>query len=270
MTSCYLLYSLCTIQYIQQSSGVLVVFATAMVVASEVDAGTADELKAALAGLWVFCEVFLFTTTGANIALKNTNGPLQSDNGISRSEIASIFKILAAGTFGRLGGIILAQVLCFFQLKPHRREFRYMATWILTTWIFQIPKATAQATLGGLPFSLHLIPGTSGLQQGVFIQQGSAFSILIMATIGICLTKLVGMPLAQYWRDLDGITAQQKADSAVKKIELGDKTGPKTNYEVIESNDKDQLPEDQTSDNGDGVIIEAIDAQDEADDSKRL
>lgn len=69
---------------------------------------------------------------------------------------------------------------------------------------------------------------------------------------------------------MDGITAQQKADSAVKKIELGDKTGPKTNYEVIESNDKDQLPEDQTSDNGDGVIIEAIDAQDEADDSKRL
>jgi hypothetical protein len=209
---CYFMYSLCTVQYIQYSSGILVVFAIMMYVAENVDRVVVDGIKEGLAGLWIFCEVFLFTTTGVNLSLKSQNGPQQSDRGIVPSEVAHLIYLLVGGSVGRLAGIIIVQFLNYGTLKNHRKEPKYMSLWIIATWVFQMPKATIQATLGGLPYAMHIIPGGEGITKGLFIQQGSAFAILFMATIGVVLTAVVGRPIAIYLQSLELASVSQTED----------------------------------------------------------
>ena len=72
--ACYMLYALCTAQYIQQSSGVLAVFSMTLTMSEFCEPSVRENLAHGLAGLWVFVEIFLFTTTGINLSFKNTTG----------------------------------------------------------------------------------------------------------------------------------------------------------------------------------------------------
>lgn len=217
ITLCYTFYALCQMQYIQQSSGVLAVFSMALTVSYFAPSALIENFKAGLAGLWVFVEVFLFTTVGINLALKSETGPLQSQRGVSHSQLTLIIGILLLGTLGRSAGVALSEVLSYHSLPPHRRSYTYMTLFWLTTWIFQIPKATVQATLGGLPYSQHIIDGSDGLTKGLFILRVTAFSVLFMATIGVFLTGIIGYPIAKYLRELDDDAGYDVDDNLVEK-----------------------------------------------------
>lgn len=217
ITLCYTFYALCQIQYIQQSSGVLAVFAMALTVRYLAPSDMVENYKLGLAGIWVFVEVFLFTTVGINLALKSETGPLQSQRGISHSQLSQVIGILLLGTLGRSVGIALSEILSYNVLLPHRRNYGYLMTFWLTTWIFQIPKATVQATLGGLPYSQHIIQGAGGLTKGLFILRVTAFSVLFNATIGVFLTGVIGHPLAKYLRQLDEDAGYDVDDQLVGK-----------------------------------------------------
>lgn len=86
-----------------------------------------------------------------------------------------------------------------------------------------MPKATVQATLGGLPFAQHIIPGSVGLTRGLFIARATAFAVLLMAPIGVFLTSLIGKPLAEYLRqqDIDAGFLEEDEDDD-KQGEQGD------------------------------------------------
>lgn len=63
---CYMFYNLCTVQYIQYCSGVLVVFSMSVTVSKLVKPNVLIDLSEGLKGIWVFAEAFLFTITGKN------------------------------------------------------------------------------------------------------------------------------------------------------------------------------------------------------------
>eukprot|EP01035_Chromulina_nebulosa_P017066 gene17066-22578_t len=218
IVACYTLYALCQAQYIQQSSGILAVFTMTLTMAELGDPEYIIPLKEALAGLWVFVEVFLFTTTGINLAFRSSTGPLQSQRGINQQNVSNLVEILLIGTMGRSAAILAVQLIGYFTLAPHRREPMYMLAWWIATWVFQWPKATVQATLGGLPFSQHIIPGAIGLTRGLFIQQASAFAVLLMAPIGIFLTAFIGHPLAVYLEKKDSENGYHPIGVEIKEI----------------------------------------------------
>jgi hypothetical protein len=203
IVSCYALYTLCQPWYIQQSYGVLAVFAAALTLSERADPADVEAIKGGLLGLWVFVEVILFTSVGIGMAFVSTTGPLQGQRGLEPSRLGDVSAILFVGSIGRLGGIFLVQLLSFFQLKPHRRTPKYILAYTFATWVIQMPKATIQATLGILPFQLGIIPGPAGATKGQFIMQATSFSILLMSTIGVLLTNFVGRPLAVYLREQD-------------------------------------------------------------------
>ncbi|KAJ1422875.1 hypothetical protein B484DRAFT_420795 [Ochromonadaceae sp. CCMP2298] len=199
----YLLYALCTTQYIQQSSGVLAVFACGLGVSHFGPKAIVADLKKGLEGVWVFAEIWLFTFTGCVMSFNALNGPAQSNRGINPGQVQNFLQVLFAGQCGRGAGILFSHAGCYFLLPEHRRSPLYFCSLVLCTWIFQIPKATVQATLGGLPLQYHLISGINGLTIATTIQQFAAFSILIMAPLGVMLTLFVGKPLAGMLAQLD-------------------------------------------------------------------
>jgi len=69
VVACYTMYSLCNMQYIQQCSGVLVVFVTCITVSILADQKIVIELAQGLKGIWIFAEIFLFTLTGTSLSL---------------------------------------------------------------------------------------------------------------------------------------------------------------------------------------------------------
>jgi len=211
---CYLLFALSTNAYIQQCSGILTVFSCAIVVSGYAPQATLESLRGSLESLWTFLEIALFTSTGANLSLRFLNGPQQSMRGLSGSDAKLIVGILVVGQLGRAGGIALSGALCLFRQAPQRRSLRYSVRWWLATWMFTIPKATVQATLGSLPYSFHIIAGSDGLARALFIQVASAFSILICSTVGVLLTQLVGLPLARQLADMDEVVAAAAAAAA--------------------------------------------------------
>jgi len=182
---------------------VLAVFATALTVKTFAPPQDTKALKDALAGVWVFAEVFLFTLTGAALAYHGKTGPRNSDRGIDSTGVTDIVEILALGTLGRSTAIFLIQIICLPTVASHRRRPLYMLAWWITTWMCQIPKATVQAALGGLPYQQHLIPGAIGLEKGQFIARGTAFAVLLCAPIGVFLTFIIGYPLAHYLKRQD-------------------------------------------------------------------
>lgn len=203
IVTCYTMYAVCVNYYIPQTSGVLAVFSMTLTLSQFSDEKIVEELKSGLAGLWIFLEVFLFTTTGINLSFKAQTGPAQSDRGITNEQVGNLIGVLFTGTLGRAAGIALVGLVGMGTLKPHRRHWKYMLAWIVSTWMFQWPKATVQATLGVLPFQNHVIPGSIGLTRGLFILRASAFAILVMAPIGVFLTATIGKPLAIYLHKLD-------------------------------------------------------------------
>jgi solute carrier family 9B (sodium/hydrogen exchanger), member 1/2 len=203
LVACYTLYALCTPQYIQQSSGILAVFSCTLTCAYLLPPEVVENLKGALAGLWVFLEIILFTTTGINLSFESSNGPLQGQRGMSRQKVSHFVGILFLGALGRGASIFLLQIFLWGHVAPHRRNLKYLVAWCLATWMFQWPKATVQATLGGVPLQLSVLKGINGIQIATEMLQGTAFSVLLMAPIGVFLTTVVGYPLAKYLKGLD-------------------------------------------------------------------
>lgn len=192
----YTMYALATQQYIQQTSAVLIVFAVGLAVSEFTPYDIVHDLKEGINGIWTFVEVILFTTAGINLSLRAVNGPEQSMRGMTSANIGVILAMLCVAMLGRAVGVFLSGACTWFQQPPHRRTTPYFATWWLATWICQMPKATLQATLGGLPYAFHIIPGADGLQRGLIIQQASVIAIIWWATLGIFATQRLGRPLA--------------------------------------------------------------------------
>lgn len=224
LLSCYLLYALCTPQYIQQASGILVVFVVTMMVSEYAPLATVATLKTSLAHLWTFAEIFLFTSTGINLSLRAVNGPEQSMRGLSTSDTGTIIVILLIGQLGRAGGIAGAGACTWARQPQHRRNPAYFVRWWMNTWIFQMPKATLQATLGGLPYAFHIITGSDGLARTLYIQQATAFTVLFCATIGVVLTQLIGKRIATQLAEMDreAETGLAKRASGLDEVALAD------------------------------------------------
>jgi NhaP-type Na+/H+ or K+/H+ antiporter len=203
LVTCYTMMSLCNMQYIQQASGVLVVFVTCITVSRCTHIETASDIAAGCKGIWIFAEVFLFTLTGVSLSFDSSNGPLYGQRGLDDSQISKLMAMIFIGTCGRIIGIGISLVPIYFTYPPHRRNWKYMLSMWLATWTYQLPKATVQATLGGVAYQQHVIPGAIGLNRGLFIAQSTAFTVLIFAPIGTMMTKFVGVPLSLYLTKTD-------------------------------------------------------------------
>lgn len=134
----YGLYMLCTPQYIQQSSGVLAVIVASLTLGYQLDPQILSNLQVALNALWVPCEVFLFTLTGTSLSFKSNNGPLQSNRGFAASQVGLIVGTLVIGQIGRVLGILFVQGLVYRTLPKHKKDFKYLLLWALSTWMFQV------------------------------------------------------------------------------------------------------------------------------------
>jgi hypothetical protein len=207
-------------------------------------------LKEGLSGLWVFIEVVLFTSVGINLSFVNETGPLQSQRGMGNKDVANLIKILFLGALGRSAGVFICNLASSYWLLPHRRDMKYMLAWWFSTWLFQLPKATVQATLGGLPFSQHVIPGADGLTKGAYILHATAFSVLLMAPIGVFLTAVIGHPIARWLKSVDD--ANGVVDPHDKPAEVTDKTSAE--FELVKSNEDNDSNNDIDSNPKDLVI----------------
>lgn len=210
LISAYVLYALCTVQYIQQSSGVLAVFSFALTVVEFSPHSVVHDLKEALAGVWVFAEVALFTLVGAALSFNPDNGPLQSNRGINTLKVNQFCQIMFVGMAARFVGVTASYVSFFKYLPGHKQSYKYFWPLVFFTFLSTVAKATVQATLGSLPLQYQWLVGVDGVRTAVTIQQGTSFSILVMAPIGALLTQAIGRPLAAYLADLD-----RKADYLV-------------------------------------------------------
>jgi len=223
---CYTMMSLCTNQYIQQSSGVLVVFVASITVSKLADPQIVADIAGGLKSIWLFAEIFLFTLTGTSLSFDSSNGPLYGQRGLTQALMRSIVGIMFLGTAARavtLGGIVLS---VYRMLPPHRQCWQWATAFWLNLYIFQMPKATVQSTLGSVAYYQKIIPGAQGLNQGLIISQATAFTVLVFAPLGALLTNYVGSPLAQYCLRLDKeagwdeeTRSYLKKDETEKKIE---------------------------------------------------
>lgn len=223
---CYTMMSLCTNQYIQQSSGVLVVFVASITVSKLADPQIVADIAGGLKSIWLFAEIFLFTLTGTSLSFDSTNGPLYGQRGLTQALMRDIVGIMFLGTAARmvtLGGIVLS---VYRMLPPHRQCWQWATAFWLNIYIFQMPKATVQSTLGSVAYYQKIIPGPQGLNQGLIIAQATAFTVLVFAPLGALLTNYVGSPLSLYCQRLDKeagwdeeTRSYTKKDNTEKKIE---------------------------------------------------
>lgn len=137
---CYLLYALCQVMYIQQTSGIVAVFSMTLCISEFGNKDLVEQMKSGLSGLWVFVEVFLFTETGISLATTAKTGPLQSQRAFSGSRIGAVVGVLLLGTLGRSVAILGLVLAGYYTLAPHRRNINYILLWWISTWMFQIPK----------------------------------------------------------------------------------------------------------------------------------
>jgi len=98
---------------------------------------------------------------------------------------------------------------------------------MLFTWICTIPKATIQATFGGVPLAQNTI---GDLPKEQFFANAAAFAVLICAPIGVTLTSLIGMPLARKLKALEDRDAEANPP---KTLELVGPATPTTDGPVI-------------------------------------
>ena len=66
-------------------------------------------------------------------------------------------------------------------------------------------------------YAYHIIPGAAGLQRGLWIQQAAAFSVLVMATIGVFFTSIVARPIALQLAAIDSDCALDGEESPLGK-----------------------------------------------------
>jgi len=200
---CYTFFSLCNKGYIQQCSGVLVVFVISISASKFINHTTGAAIGGGLKGIWTFAEVFLFTLTGTSLSFDSSNGPLYGQRGLNPSGMQLVIWLLFVGTGIRSIGIAISILLMYPSLAPHRRKLKWLIPFWLNCWIFQMPKATVHATMGKVAYDQHLIPGAIGLNQALVISQATAFAVLIFAPIGAFLTQTVGSRLSRYLAKLD-------------------------------------------------------------------
>ena len=195
LVSSYTMLSLCTKQYIQQSSGVLVVFTIALSVQKFCDKKIGRDLADGLTSIWVFVEVFLFTFVGTNLSLDNSNGPLIGQRGMSSATFSHLICCLLAGTAARCVSHFLLMPVIASTFPPHRKNFAWLFNFSLSCFLAQIPKASVQATLGSAAYAQNLIPGIDGLSKAFIIQQSSVIIILLYAGAGSLLGVFVAFPM---------------------------------------------------------------------------
>jgi hypothetical protein len=200
---CYTMMSLCTNQYIQQSSGVLVVFVASITVSKMANPKIVADIAMGLKGIWLFAEIFLFTLTGTSLSFNSDNGPLYGQRGLSQALMRDVVSVLFCATACRFASIGLSVLLMRRSLPPHRQNWSYLLPFWINLYIFQMPKATVQATLGSVAYYQKIIPGPAGLNQGLIIAQSTAFAVLIFAPLGALLTNYIGSPLSIYCIKLD-------------------------------------------------------------------
>ena len=251
LVSCYSIMSLSTRAYIQNSYGVLVVFTICVTVSrfakSDVTVNIAQGLKA----IWldklfayscialhtmlkliaifsnliinlnyllfkclfrIFAEVILFSLTGTFLSFDSSNGPLNSQRGMSGEMFKNVIIVMCIGSIARFLSVGASMMIIYPTLPPHRKEFRWISRFWVSCFIFQLPKATIQATLGAVAYQNHIIPGTQGQNKALLISQASALSVLMFSTIGCVLSQTLGNSFSAYlsvldkaagWRDKD-------------------------------------------------------------------
>lgn len=214
LVMCYTMMSLATQQYIQQCSGVLIVFACAISVSVNCPSEVAYDMAASLKGIWVFAEVVLFTCTGTSLTFDNSNGPLYGQRGLSPEAMREVLAIIFIGLAGRFIALGFSMAALYPTLPEHRQNFmKWVGPFWLNNFIYQLPKATVQATMGGVAYATRIIPGPQGLNKGMFIMQATAFTVLICAPIGAILTKAIGGPLSLYISSVDKEAGWRIAES---------------------------------------------------------
>ena len=140
--------SLANQQYIQQCSGVLIVFVCATTVSINTKPEIAYDIAGGLKGIWVFAEVMLFTLTGTSLTFNNSNGPLYGERGLSPVNMTNILGVIVAGWVGRWIALGISMLIIYPAFPPHRQNKEYILPFWLNLCIFQLPKATVQATMG--------------------------------------------------------------------------------------------------------------------------
>lgn len=147
----YALMSLCNQQYIQCTSGFLVVFAMEITCLKFIETKTLYDIAGGFKGIWVFAEVALFTFTGTSLSFNHDNGPLYGQRGLSGSQMVDVFGVMMIGTLARIGGIFFVCATSYTTFPTHRRELRYLAPFALCSWIFQLPKAQCRPRCTSYP-----------------------------------------------------------------------------------------------------------------------
>jgi hypothetical protein len=201
--SCYTMLSLATKQYIQQCSGVLVVFTTCVSVSVFCDKTVAKDIAVGLKGIWVFGEAFIFTFVGTSLTLDSTNGPLEGQRGMDGATFKNLIACMLVGTAARFICHIISAVIVVPSMPEHRRNFAWMSRFAITAYSFQLPKATVQATIGGLAYTLAIIPGAQGVNKGFIMLQSSAISILIFASLGTMIINYFASPICLQCSKMD-------------------------------------------------------------------
>ena len=139
-------------------SGLLAIMSMAMVYAVRTNAGVVNRLKDKYGKLWLAAEVVLFVLVGAAVDIRYT---LPAGLGA----VAMIF----AGLAFRSAGVFL----CLLGTELNKKERLY-------TVFAYLPKATVQAAIGAVPFSM-------GLPCGNIILSVAVLGILITAPLGALL-----------------------------------------------------------------------------------
>lgn len=146
----------------KQRSGLLAVMSMACVVAMRTRKEVSSDLSAKYGRLWVAAEVMLFVLVGAAVDIRYT---LQAGGWA----LVLILVVLVFRSFGVL--------LCLVKTKLNVRERLYCV-------LAYLPKATVQAAIGSVPFSL-------GLPCGKLVLSVALLSILVTAPLGA-----IGMDLS--------------------------------------------------------------------------
>lgn len=195
--------SLCTNQYIQQSSGVLVVFVASITVSKITDAKLVKDIALGLKAVWLFAEIFLFVLTGTSLSFNSSNGPLYGQRGLAPDMMQIMVQIMFVASITRLAALGFCVACLYPTLPPHRKQWQWWLPFWLNMYIFQLPKATVHATLGSVAYYQKIIPGKMGFNQGLIIAQSTAFSVLLFAPLGTLMTNYVGTPLARHCVGID-------------------------------------------------------------------
>lgn len=154
-----------------------------------------DSLVVTLKPVWTFAEFFLFTLTGCIIRPA-------IDQGDPKALFGNMLGLLLLGQCARFLGDCLVG-MAWQGVTVGKSPWRFnRQDWIdagartCFAWCTTIPKAAIQATLGPNVGKAMVAAGL--VVPGTFVPPSAAVAILYMASIGVILTKTLGLQLGQY------------------------------------------------------------------------